>query len=91
MLHQQLSMTHKPNKVYVFRIKVLGRGDFPVDMLRYDRCVPERSEDVFSVDTRNDGRSVQLLQYCLTKAGPTVDRWKSFGWSVDSVEAITLG
>lgn len=34
---------------YTVRFKVKGSGDFPVDMLRYDRCYPVSAKDVEGV------------------------------------------
>ena len=69
-----------------------GFGDFPVDMLRYDRCHPATERD-----SALAGGTVTLSR-CLTKRQVTVsrlaekgrkwtiDRWKSFGWQLLSEE-----
>ena len=76
------------------RFTVSGKGYFPTDMLRYDRCSPlsesdaadlfiERSDPDFR-DTRN----INLVRYTATKhaALPTTARWASFGWDVTKTE-----
>ena len=64
-----------------YEYQVTGRGRFPVDMLRYDRCWPvdniglitggyeERSSETYTVKIRSD-------------KAPTVGRWNSFCWGV---------
>lgn len=74
---------------------VRGRGEFPLDMLRYDCCWPRRSEDVMKIqpgyhdataDSRNElgVRDVDLAMYTPIKRGSftEVGRWRSFGWEV---------
>ena len=78
---------------------VLGRGEFPMDMLRYDRCYPKREKD--TVTMRSDGlREVMLLKtinWGHSEASgpvwvPTVGRWNSFGWAVlDDLPVKTFG
>ncbi len=63
---------------------VEGRGPFPVDMLRYDCAWP--------VDTHAAAKLAQDVPQalerrvvdmrCIGPRGPTVERWRSFGWSV---------
>jgi hypothetical protein len=67
--------------------EVQGRGQFPLDMLRYDECYPVRSEDVNALVCRDDDRASRALRtvrlgahkpmYRITQA-----RWDSFGWKV---------
>jgi len=65
-----------------YKYSVQGRGDFPFDMLRYDRVYP-LTEPVPSqhVSPRREAwtavRSVEV-----EGEGCTPDRWASFGWSV---------
>ena len=61
---------------------VTGRGEFPMDMLRYDCCWPLSSSDVAKLDSglvhsSREPRSVIMASY--TK--PTIEHWASFGWS----------
>src|SRR4051812_9610916 len=68
-----------PKKVYTFVVE--GRGAFPTDMLRYDRCTPYAQEDVHWMEgTAN--RSVKMV----SDREPTPARWLSFGWSVDLIK-----
>ena len=58
------------------RFSVTGRGTFPVDMLRYDRCFP--------VGTGQEAIQSEYLsettKVILEGAHCTVGRWLSFGW-----------
>jgi len=91
-------MKKRPSyKVYPITFAVKGRGQFPFDMLRYDVCFPSTSEDVSYLDKQYEyhnvsdlpggsrhevERTVHLTMLSQNKNGPTVDRWKSFGWAV---------
>jgi hypothetical protein len=64
----------------LYRYKVVGRGDFPWDMLRYDRVYPlsEPSPSRYDVDERwREPRTVEVQGEACTPA-----RWSSFLWSV---------
>lgn len=68
-------------KVYRFRVK--GIGPFPTDMLRYDRCWPDSTEDAIEIDCTLDNREHE--SHSVTLEGlqkPTNARWLSFGWSI---------
>lgn len=76
---------------YLTTFKVRGRGDFPIDMLRYDSCYPTYQESVSSLrqhygSSEDGARDVELSTWSSTaheaKNKPTEDRWKSFGWLV---------
>ena len=74
---------------YVVEFTVSGQGTFPTDMLRYEHCWPAREEDSinmicdFRAEDRKEVRTVQLRMHTERKGVlPTVDRWKSFQWSV---------
>lgn len=72
------------------RFTVRGRGEFPIDMLRYDRCWPRTGEDVLRIEpsytSRGDlsTREVTLYKYTQLKRGSVAEagRWRSFGWEV---------
>lgn len=72
------------------RFTVIGRGKFPIDMLRYDSCWPAKSEDARTItatfDEPRDPR--ETFEIGLMQAAgygePTVARWDSFGWKVQS-------
>lgn len=82
----------KTSKLYVFRLTVEGQGTFPIDMLRYDRCVPSDGEDAHKVGAYSlEKRRVQLQMYSANKEGATEGRWASFGWKVIAQEPFTIG
>lgn len=67
---------------------VVGRGEFPFDMLRYDACWPKTGDDAGAMHydnvTREGIREVRRVTLCSDGRGaPTFGRWSSFGWSVD--------
>jgi len=68
--------------------EVTGAGDFPYDMLRYDRCFPMReTEDSYNMDVSThkkygEPRVIRLGMHGSGFRGPTVERWQSFGWHV---------
>ena len=72
--------------MYVHRFTMVGRGIFPMDMLRYDQCWPEGAGDVLKLETPRENREpreVNLVHYSHTKAwNPTQDRWRTFGWTM---------
>jgi len=62
--------------------KVTGRGEFPLDMLRYDECWPSTTLDAMSIETpANRGKRTVTLESNRYMA-PTEGRWLSFGWRV---------
>ncbi len=64
---------------------VEGRGEFPLDMLRYDACWPKRQEDVDVLqDPERQPRMVQLSCWRDRRRGTvaTHERWASYGWTV---------
>lgn len=76
-----------------YRYTVEGRGAFPLDMLRYDACWPERTEDAMSIaeptyfatrekviELNDKSRQVRLV----SNTAPTDARWRSFMWKVVS-------
>lgn len=64
---------------------VEGSGYFPIDMLRYDYAAPYQSEDSYwTCKSGNGNRSVMLI----SEHRPTVARWESFGWTVDSIKPL---
>ncbi len=68
-------------KSYLFT--VTGEGsNFPVDMLRYDRCWPATTDDAIAIV--NEPREVRMgsNQY------PTQDRWTSFGWQITDITKV---
>jgi hypothetical protein len=67
----------------VQEFSVIGRGRFPIDMLRYDNCVPASENDAISIETGKDMRTVRLRRFVTDNTnGPAVGRWQSFGWDI---------
>lgn len=70
-----------------YRYLVVGRGEFPVDMLRYDECdFTNEAERVAALgtmvpSTHTPGRR-QIAMVSATGRRPTIGRWASFGWTV---------
>jgi hypothetical protein len=75
-------------KTYRFKVTVRGNGQFPVDMLRYDRCWPASEQDSYKMsrDWAEGVRDVVLLTDHDRIWQPTVGRWRSFTWEVVSSE-----
>jgi len=72
-------VTRNQRGVYAYTVQ--GRGDFPWDMLRYDRAYPltDPSPSQYETDPKawTTARTVQIEgQDC------TPDRWASFLWTV---------
>ena len=77
---------------YVQTFKVRGSGNFPLDMLRYEQCFPDTSED--SINMASVGtvgtiygedipptRNITLRRYTIERFRPVSRaRWSSFGW-----------
>lgn len=68
---------------YVQTFTVSGSGQFPFDMLRYDRCWPVQESEMWKFS--DDGqRTLELRRYATNKNDfPTFPRWSSFGWQLD--------
>ncbi len=78
-------------KKYQQLFTVTSKMAFPLDMLRYDQCFPYSQEDVAQIGASLDRcvdvkeRTVTLSRFVDAKTVrnlPTMDRWKSFGWTV---------
>ena len=62
---------------------VEGSGEFPLDMLRYDRCWPATQNDAIQINAHMGRRTVTLATGQRSTASyPTVARWESFLWRV---------
>lgn len=66
--------------------QVRGRTRFPLDMLRYDAATPYQSEDTTTIERslEFDGSPEVTVRLTSRVHGPTVERWLSFGWIVES-------
>jgi len=77
-------------KSYTYR--VIGRGDFPVDMLRYDMAYPADSESASALifdhlkgeAAYHDFRQTMRIVTLKSLRAPTEARWRSFRWAVVS-------
>lgn len=70
-------------KLYIHTAKATGRGQFPIDMLRYDRCYPESESDSAQIQYDRSERSVTVVALTYSKfvgAAWTPKRWESFMW-----------
>lgn len=67
------------------RFAVIGRGAFPVDMLRYDRACPWQERD--SALIQDEDRERVVLVESWGHGAPEYRRWSSFGWCAVLVDA----
>lgn len=73
---------------------VEGRGNPPMDMLRYDQCAPASGADAALLE-RNIGhelRRVRLRRYYPVGGAhePEFGRWESFGWRVVELDGAQV-
>ena len=83
---RQLKGADRPSKCYSY--SVAGRGQFPIDMLRYDGAWPADPDSVDKLTTFYwDSKSLQETRtvWLRSHRAPTPDRWASFGWSLGGV------
>jgi hypothetical protein len=68
---------------------VVGKGPFPLDMLRYDGCYPATPGAVEAITSSFDKEHRQPYKVALLSndVPPTEGRWRSFGCSVINLEA----
>lgn len=70
------------------KFEVTGEGNFPLDMLRYDTCYPSTQMDV-SLMGLTSLRVLFLSRRVQNRNDqPTIERWKSFGWTVGKVQTL---
>ena len=67
---------------------VVGSGEFPMDMLRYDGCWPIDSYSahemsVHAMVAANITRPRRVTLRAISRTAPTEGRWQSFGWPVE--------
>jgi len=77
----------------VLTFTVTGRGQFPVDMLRFDCCFPADPSAVAVITQGYNEKRVTVQLCAYLRAGdiaPTPERWASFGWAVDDVDTVEL-
>ena len=69
-----------------WHFEVMGSGEFPIDMLRYDGAIPSRGIDAQAIMRSFDpGRERQIIRLMSVFHKPTVARWQSFGWLVGDI------
>ena len=65
---------------------VEGTGEFPFDMLRYDACWTNSSEDAYKLQspyTSDEKRGVRRVTLATAfDTAPTRRRWESFTWRI---------
>lgn len=69
------------------RFTVAGVGAFPIDMLRYDGCTPEREQDSYSIANSFREHAAHTVKLRGPRE-PTNDRWESFRWRVAHHEKV---
>jgi hypothetical protein len=62
----------------LYRYTVVGRGAFPLDMLRRDQAWPATQEAIGNIFDEDVTRAVSITG----TLPPTLARWESFGWNV---------
>ncbi len=72
-----------------YRYTVEGMGDFPWDMLRYDRVWPLSRPEPHRTDNNDAWGKLRMIS--LVGHGCTPDRWSSFGWAVLNSDSAVLG
>ena len=86
-------------KIWVTEYEVIGDGQFPVDMLRYDASYPADDQSAAAIlaeagfgmkPLKREPRRVTLRHRdSYSKWEPTVGRWNSFSWSLDMANVRT--
>lgn len=82
-------------KKWIITYTVTGFGQFPIDMLRYDRSFPaDQTQSSLITRTFHDAAgswSIKLSLYGDNRSsGPNTARWKSFICAVKDVECRKL-
>lgn len=76
------------DRYYRSRFSVKGKGRFPMDMLRYDRCCPDSETDAINMRGREQ-RTIVVCRFSpQAQRAPSIARWQSFGWIVGAVEQL---
>lgn len=79
---------------YLVRFTVKGFGQFPIDMLRYDRCFPDTekdSEELLATFNTAAVWEINLAAYCRTKSWlPCNGRWNSFGCDIGNLSITKI-
>lgn len=72
----------------VFTVEPERGAPFPLDMLRYDCCYPNSTDDAAHIHRSISDRASRPITLVTQRAPEfvTADRWKSFGWIVSNIE-----
>lgn len=79
---------------YPVRYAVRGDGDFPFEMLQYDRACPDTEHDANLIREDDDLRTVNLLCFAPEQGAHrtgSATRWESFGWCIVPREELANG
>lgn len=68
--------------IYEWFLVVEGSGDVPIDMLRYDACMPHEEKDSHRFERTDERRRLVLVRRSVSETPGNADRWRSFGWRI---------
>jgi hypothetical protein len=80
-------MSAKPTQTQN-KITVTGWGQFPIDMLRYDRATPASEGDSAAITNSFNRPRGAITVNLLCPRPPTQGRWESFGFRVTSITVV---
>lgn len=80
-------------RTYRHLLIVKGFGSFPIDMLRYDGCIPYSEADAGKIQRTffagSSNEEIQVYKITESKVSPwTLARWESFGWKKVREEVV---
>lgn len=82
------------DKHTMWEFAVEGKNSFPLDMLRYDSCWPNRESEIGRMGAtmmparfRSSGDE-PVVVHLQGLQEPTEGRWRSFGWEVVSAKRL---
>lgn len=78
---------------FVHLAKVTVFGEFPMDMLRYDRCMPNQERDAGMMTEYLRGPKTVIVRCYSTVQSPpwTGARWRSFGAEIEPIDSMQAG
>ena len=84
MHERKLAAADRPKSYWEFTVE--GNGEFPWDMLRYDRCWPASEDQIVALAPYHRGELFKNTRQVKMRGlnEPTPARWESFGWKVVS-------
>lgn len=72
-------------RIKAYRYAVIGMGEFPFDMLRYDRAFPTVEQETPLMGNAHRQDEGMRRIHLMSAQAPTKARWGSFGWRVEEV------